>query len=147
MQFIALGGSVLDAIQHAVVFASQRNDFEAIRQQFNSLDLLLLDDIHCLRCASRSQAELFHAINTLIKNQKQIVVTSGCLVGEIENMNLQLAGRLGSGMNVKLEQPDVELGLAILHAKAAVENVLLDDDVAMFIAQLGLANVRLLNRI
>lgn len=126
----------------AVFFAYRNMKFDAFRQRFHSLDLLLLDDIQCLNGKSHSQEELLRVFNALIGNRKQIVVTSRCLIGEMENMNPQLAGCLKSGLNVKLEQPDVEFRRAILHAKAAEENILLDDVVAIYLAHIDLSTVR-----
>lgn len=125
-----------------VVLADRSMEFEVFRQQFHPLGLLLLDDIHCLNGKLRAQEKLHQVFNALISNRKKIVITSSCLVGEIENMSPQLAGHFTSGMAVKLEQPDIEFRRAILHAKAAEDNILLEDEVAIYLAHIDIPSVR-----
>jgi DNA polymerase III epsilon subunit-like protein len=125
----------------AVVHAYEHKAFDAFKQAFYGLDALMMDDIHYLRNKGHTQEQLLHILEHMAENGKQVVVTSICLAGNIGGMNTQLAGRLESGMTVKLVPPDPEARMAILHAKAAEGNICLDDEMALFLARRDNLNV------
>lgn len=135
-------GAICRISESEVFLAYLHKDIEAVKRHFIALDVLLMDDIEFLDGDPRSQEVLLHVFNVLIDNQKQIVVTSICPLGNFTNMNSQLINILESGNVVMVEQPDLELTMAILYAKAAEHNVNLSSDVALLIAQIGFKDIR-----
>ena len=102
---------------------------------YRSVDALLLDDVHFLEKKERSEEEFFHTFNTLLDNDVQVVLTSDRYYKEIHGIKPRLMSRLGSGLSVAIEPPELETRVAISMSKAAQIGIELPDDAAEFIAQ------------
>ena len=125
-----------------VVRAYQHKAFDAFKRSYHTLDLLLVDDIQFFGGKSRTQEEFFYAFNALIEGGKQVVMTSDRFPKEISNIDDRLISRFGWGLTVSLEPPELEMRVAILIKKAESEGLVLDEDVAFFIAKHIRSNVR-----
>lgn len=130
------------AFVDSVVQAYKHKAFDEFKQAFDSLDLLLLEDLHHLSGKARSQEELLRIFDFMSEHGKRIVITSTCPIKEIDINNPQLAGRLESGMTVHLLQADLTSKMAILHTKGVENNISLDDDVTQYIAERVSSNIR-----
>ena len=125
-----------------VVKAYLNKQFDDFKRRYMSLDLLLVDDIQFLAKKDRSQEEFFYAFNSLIENKKQIVITCDTFPKEINGLDDRLKSRFAWGLTVAVEPPELEMRVAILLSKAALENAKLDENVAFFIAKQVRSNVR-----
>jgi chromosomal replication initiator protein len=125
-----------------VVRAYQHKSFDTFKRYYHSLDLLLIDDIQFFGGKSRTQEEFFYAFNALIEAHKQVIITCDSYPKEIADMDERLVSRFGWGLTVAVEPPELEMRVAILLKKAAVEKIVLDDQVAFFIAKHIRSNVR-----
>ncbi len=125
-----------------VVRAYQHKAFDAFKRSYHTLDLLLIDDIQFFGGKSRTQEEFFYAFNALIEGGKQVVITSDRFPKEIANIDDRLISRFGWGLTVSVEPPELEMRVAILIKKAESEGLLLEEDVAFFIAKHIRSNVR-----
>ena len=125
-----------------VVRAYQHKAFDAFKRSYHTLDLLLVDDIQFFGGKSRTQEEFFYAFNALIEGGKQVVMTSDRFPKEISNIDDRLISRFGWGLTVSVEPPELEMRVAILIKKAESEGMMLDEDVAFFIAKHIRSNVR-----
>ena len=115
---------------------------DAFRDRYRTVDLLLIDDIHQLAGKAQTQEEFFHTFNALYENQKQIVLASDLLPREIPGLRDRLHSRFQGGLIADIQPPDVETKVAILFKKAQMENAVIPDDVAWFIASRVKSNVR-----
>jgi len=106
------------------------------------LDVLLVDDVQFLAGKDGTQDEFFHTFNALHDSHKQIVLTADRKPHEISDVADRLRTRFAWGLLADIEPPELEVRLAILRKKAAVENIHLPDDVALFIATSIKSNVR-----
>jgi chromosomal replication initiator protein len=108
----------------------------------DSCDALLVDDIQFLAGKVRTQEEFFYTFNALHSSGKQIVVTSDKFPKEIQGMEERLRNRFEWGLIADIQPPDLETKVAILKKKAALEDIYLPDDVALFIATNTKSNIR-----
>jgi chromosomal replication initiator protein len=115
---------------------------QGFREQYRSVDVLLIDDIQFMAGKERTQEEFFHTFNTLYEQQKQIVISSDCPPREIPTLEERLHSRFEWGLIADLEPPDLETKVAILKRKAEVMGFVIPDDVALFIASRVKNNVR-----
>lgn len=125
-----------------VVKAYENKAFDEFKQQYHSLDLLLIDDIQFFAKKTRTQEEFFYAFNTLIEEKKQIVITCDTYPKEIADMDERLRTRFSWGLTVAIEPPELEMRVAILLKKAESVNIQLHEDVAFFVAKQIRSSVR-----
>ncbi|MFN7095442.1 MAG: chromosomal replication initiator protein DnaA, partial [Burkholderiales bacterium] len=126
-----------------VVKASMRQGFDELKKYYNSLDLLLMDDIQFIAGdKTKTQEEFFYTFNTLLDKGKQVIMTCDTYPKNINNLNERLISRFASGLTVEIQPPELEMRVAILKRKAEQNRLNLEDDVAFFIAQNIKSNVR-----
>ncbi len=123
-----------------------RSGSEALMEQFKrsyrSVDTLLLDDVQFLAGKESSQEQFYHTLNALLQDGRQIVLTCDKLPREITGLERRVLSRLGSGLMVNIEPPELETRAAIVLAKAEAARVDCPGEVAMFIAQHIFSSVR-----
>jgi chromosomal replication initiator protein len=112
------------------------------RNYREGIDVLLIDDVQFLAGKESTQDEFFHTFNALHENHKQIVLTADRKPHEISDIADRLRTRFAWGLLADIEPPELEVRIAILRKKAAVEGVALPDDVALYIASSIKSNVR-----
>jgi len=127
-----------------LIQAIEKNTRIEFKNKYRGLDLLLLDDIHYLVGKERLQEEVFYIFNSLHDAGSQIVFTSDRPPQDIPALEGRLASRLGSGLVVDIQAPELETRIAILKQKAAADHAELPDDVAYFIAARVRTSVRAL---
>lgn len=126
-----------------VVKASMRQGFDELKKYYNSLDLLLMDDIQFIAGdKTKTQEEFFYTFNTLLEKSKQVIMTCDTYPRNISNLNERLISRFTSGLTVEIQPPELEMRVAIIKCKAEQIKITLDDEVAFFIAQNIKSNVR-----
>jgi chromosomal replication initiator protein len=125
-----------------MVSALQHNTINSFKNQYRSLDVLLIDDIQFFAGKERSQEEFFHTFNVLLEANKQIIITSDRYPKEIRGLEERLKSRFGWGLTVCIDPPELETCVAILMVKASLEGFDLPEDVAFFIANKIRSNVR-----
>ncbi len=125
-----------------LIQAIEKNTRLQFKHKYRQLDLLLLDDIHYLVGKERLQEEIFHIFNHLHDAGSQVVFTSDRPPRDIPTLESRLASRLGSGLVVDIQAPDLETRIAIIKQKAALENRELPHDVAYHIALRARSSIR-----
>jgi len=125
-----------------LVRAVQHRSFDQFKRYYQSLDLLLIDDIQFFADKDRTQEEFFYTFNALLESRRQIVITCDTFPKEINGMEDRLKTRFGWGLTVAVEPPDLEMRVAILLKKAEAEGATLEQPIAFFIAQQVQSNVR-----
>lgn len=125
-----------------MVKALQTNTIEHFKNYYRSLDSLLIDDIQFFAGKDRSQEEFFHTFNTLLEGQRQVILTCDRYPKEISGVEERLKSRLGWGLTIAIEPPDLETRVAILINKALEMQLKVPQEVAFFVAKRIHSNVR-----
>jgi len=125
-----------------VVKAFQTKSFDEFKQYYNSLDLLLIDDIQFIADKPGTQQEFFYTLNSLIDTNKQVVITCDTFPKEISGIEPRLTSRFTCGLTVAIEPPGLEMRVAILLQKSANGGTPISEDVAFFIAKHVRSNIR-----
>ncbi|HPF27440.1 MAG TPA: chromosomal replication initiator protein DnaA [Steroidobacteraceae bacterium] len=125
-----------------MIIALQHNKMDDFKTAYRSLDALLIDDIQFFGGKERSQEEFFHTFNALLEGQQQVIVTCDRYPKEVTGVEERLKSRLGWGLTVAIEPPELETSVAILISKAEAVGTTLPEEVAFFIAKRIRSNVR-----
>jgi chromosomal replication initiator protein len=125
-----------------MITALRNNAIDQFKAHYRSADALLIDDIQFFAKKERSQEEFFYTFNSLLEGQRQIILTCDRFPKEVENLDERLQSRLGWGLTVAIEPPELETRVAILIKKAHQNLITLPEDVAFFIAKRIKSNVR-----
>jgi chromosomal replication initiator protein len=124
---------------HAAIAAGQG---DAFRRRFQTVDVLLIDDVQFLTNRREMQAELLRLSEALQSAGRQIVLTSDRPPVEIENLDERLISRFSGGLVVDIGAPDYETRVAILRRKAEERGAEFQPGVLETVAAAGFANVR-----
>jgi chromosomal replication initiator protein len=123
--------------------ALQHHRMEDFRHRYRTeCDLLLVDDIQFLAGREQTQEEFFHTFNALHEADKPIVVSSDKYPQDLQRMPERLISRFTSGLVADIQTPALETRVAIVRAKAQLEGIPIDDEVAVLLAQHVKSNVR-----
>ena len=111
-------------------------------RHYRSADVLMVDDIQILGGKERTQEEFFHTFNELFEHQKQIIISSDTPPKSTPGLVERLRSRFEWGLMVDVQPPDLETKMAILDRKAEMANIILPEEVRIFIATKTKSNVR-----
>lgn len=124
------------------VDAIQFHKGKEFNQKFQKLDCLIIDDFQFIINKEKSQEEFFNIFNDLYQLNKQIIVTSDRLPGQIKTVDERLASRLTMGGAFDLQLPKFEDRCAILRAKAELRGVEIEPEAIEYIAENVNTNIR-----
>ena len=117
----------------------QGHEFKA---RYRNVDILLIDDIQFLGDKHSSQEEFFHTFNSLREANKQIVICSDRPPTELRNVEDRLVSRFRFGLVTDIQQPDLELRIAILRKKAKLRDYNMPEEIVNLLAQRIPSNIR-----
>jgi chromosomal replication initiator protein len=112
------------------------------KEQFRSVDVLMIDDIQFIAGKGSTQEEFFHTFNALVDQNRQIIVSADKSPSDLDGMEERLKSRLGCGLVADIHPTDYELRLGILQAKAEHIGAEIPDKVLEFLAHKITSNVR-----
>ena len=123
-----------DAVLH-----NASNDFINFYQ---SIDMLIVDDIQEWAGKAKTLNTFFHIFNHLFSNGKRIILASDRPPVELKDMPDRLLTRFSCGLVCELEKPNIQLCVDILSNKIRRDGLKIPVDVISFIAQTCNGSVR-----
>ncbi len=109
---------------------------------YQTIDVLIVDDIQEWIGADRTQQTFFHIFDHLFRNGKRIILASDRPPVDLKGMPERLLTRFACGLIAELEKPDVQLCMAILNNKIKRDGLQIPEEVVQFIAETANGSVR-----
>jgi len=119
----------------------KNKSMDRMKRFYRSLDILLVDDIQFLQSRLNFEDEFCNTFESLINQNKQIVITSDKPPSQLK-LSERLVARMEWGLVAHVGSPDIETRVAILQHKAELRGIRLPHKVAFFIAEHIFNNVR-----
>jgi len=114
----------------------------AFKEQFRSVDVLMIDDVQFISGKDSTQEEFFHTFNALVDQNRQVVISADKSPSDLEGMEERMKSRLGWGLVADIHPTTYELRLGILQAKAERMKIETPPKVMEFLAHKITSNVR-----
>jgi len=112
------------------------------KDQFRSVDVLMIDDVQFISGKDSTQEEFFHTFNSLVDQGRQIVLSADKSPSDLEGMQERLRSRLNCGLVADIHATTYELRLGILQSKAEQMGAQIPRKVMEFLGHRITANVR-----
>lgn len=127
-----------ERFMYSFVMALRQRDTISFKDQFQAVDVLLIDDFQFLQ-GKAMQQEFCHAFNSLVDARRQVVIAADVPPAQLDAIDLRMRSRLMGGLVVDIELPDLELRRRILQSRLASlqlrdPGLTIADDVLEFIA-------------
>ena len=111
------------------------NHFNDFINFYQTIDVLIIDDIQEFAGVTKTQNTFFHIFNHLHQNGKQLILTSDRAPVMLQGMEDRLLTRFKWGLVAELEKPDVELRKNILRDKIRRDGLTIPESVICYIAE------------
>ena len=131
-----------EKFMYQFVRALRYKDTSAFKEQFRSIDVLMIDDVQFISGKDNTQEEFFHTFNALIEQNKQIVISADKSPTDLDGVQERLKSRLGCGLVADIHPTTYELRLGILIEKAQKRGVEIPSKVLEFLSHRIISNVR-----
>jgi chromosomal replication initiator protein len=131
-----------ERFMYQFIKAIRSKDTIKFKDQFRSVDVLIIDDIQFIGGKNSTQEEFFYTFNDLINQGKQIIISSNKSPVELMDLDEKLRSRLGGGLVVDFLPTDFNLRMDILIKKVDFLNLDIPHDVLEFLATKIKKNIR-----
>lgn len=121
------------------VLNNKTNDFINFYQ---TIDILIVDDIQEWVSASKTQETFFHIFNHLFRNGKRIILACDRPPVDLQGMSDRLLTRFSCGLIAELEKPNIQLCVDILNSKIKRDGLSIPEEVVNFISRTANGSVR-----
>ncbi len=102
---------------------------------YQTIDVLIIDDIQEFAGVTKTQNTFFHIFNHLHQNGKQLILTSDRAPSLLQGVEERLLTRFKWGMVAEMERPTVELRKNILLNKIHRDGLLFPQEVIDYVAE------------
>ncbi|HEY6981325.1 chromosomal replication initiator protein DnaA [Reyranella sp.] len=124
------------------IHALRTKNTNQFKELFRNVDVLMVDDVQFICGKEASQDEFFFTFNSLVEQNKQIVLSSEKPPSELQDIEERMRSRLGSGLVADIHSSTYELRLSILQTKAESARVPVPTAVLEFLAHKISTNIR-----
>jgi chromosomal replication initiator protein len=131
-----------ETFMYRFVRALREKNTVDFKEQFRSVDVLMIDDVQFIGGRDATQEEFFHTFNALIDQGRQIILSADKSPSDLEGVEERLKSRLNCGLVADIHATTYELRLAILETKAERMEISAPRQVLEFLAHKITSNVR-----
>jgi chromosomal replication initiator protein len=131
-----------EKFMYQFIRALRYKDTVAFKEQFRSVDVLMIDDVQFISGKDSTQEEFFHTFNALVDQNRQVIISADKSPNDLDGLEDRLKSRLGWGLVADIHPTDYELRLGILQSKAEQQPVEIPKKVLEFLAHRITSNVR-----
>ena len=114
--------------------AAKQNRIPDFLNFYQSVDVLIVDDIQYFAGLKGTQDTFFHIFNYLQQSRKQLILTSDRAPVELKDLEERLLTRFKWGLSAEIMKPDYQLRRDILISKMRRDGITLDDAIVDFVA-------------
>ncbi|MBC8036317.1 MAG: chromosomal replication initiator protein DnaA [Rhizobiales bacterium] len=105
-----------ERFMYSFVLALRQRDTISFKDQFQSVDVLLIDDFQFLQ-GKTMQQEFCHAFNSLVDARRQVIVAADVPPAQLDMIDQRMRSRLMGGLVVDIELPDLDLRRRIVQGR------------------------------
>lgn len=120
----------------------RKNTFNDFMHFYQTIDLLIVDDVQEWMGKEGTQKTFFHIFDHLFRNARRIILASDRPPVDLKGMPDRLLTRFSCGLIAELEKPNRQLCVDILHSKIRRDGLQIPEDVVEFIADSTNGSVR-----
>ena len=131
-----------EKFMYQFIRALRYKDTVAFKEQFRSVDVLMIDDVQFIAGKDNTQEEFFHTFNALVDQNHQVIISADKSPNDLEGMEDRMKSRLGWGLVADIHPTTYELRLGILQVKAEQLKAEIPPKVMEFLAHKITSNVR-----
>ena len=131
-----------EKFMYQFIRALRNKNTMAFKEQFRSVDLLMVDDVQFIIGKESTQEEFFHTFNALFDQNRQVVLSADKSPSDLEGLEERMRTRFGWGLVADIHPTTYELRLGILQARAEQSPVEIPQKVLEFLAHRISSNVR-----
>lgn len=131
-----------EKFMYRFIRALRFKDMMAFKEQFRSVDVLMIDDVQFIAGKESTQEEFFHTFNALIDQHKQIILSADKSPTDLNGIEDRLKSRLSWGLCADIHPSTYELRLGILQARAEKSKMPIPANVIEFLAHKIASNIR-----
>jgi len=131
-----------EKFMYQFIRALRFRDTVAFKEQFRSVDILMIDDVQFIAGKDSTQEEFFHTFNALVDQNRQVVISADKSPNDLEGMEERMKSRLGWGLVADIHPTTYELRYGILQSKSEDMGVEIPPKILEFLAHKITSNVR-----
>ncbi|MBQ9672847.1 MAG: chromosomal replication initiator protein DnaA [Prevotella sp.] len=124
------------------VDAKLQNKINDFINFYQTIDVLIVDDVQEWASAEKTVATFFYIFDHLFRLGKQIILASDRPPVDLSWLKDRMLTRFSCGVIAELEKPNVQLCVDILKSKCRRDGLKIADEVIQFIAQTANGSVR-----
>ena len=120
----------------------KNKDMLEFKEQFRSVDILMIDDLQFLCGKETTQIEFFNTFNSLLDGNKRIILACDRAPTDLDDIDARFKSKLGCGLVADISHSDYDLRIQILTLKIKLQGVNISFEVLEFLAQKITNNIR-----
>lgn len=131
-----------EKFMYLFIRALRFKDTVAFKEQFRSVDVLMIDDFQFIAGKESTQEEFFHTFNALVDQNHQVIISADKSPSDLQGLEERMRSRLGWGLVADIHPTTYELRLGILQSKVEQLKLNCQPKILEFLAHKISSNVR-----